>query len=352
MSLDGWVSATLQELTTKIGSGATPRGGKKSYKTEGISLIRSLNVHDRYFKTKNLAFVDDEQAALLDNVVLDDDDVLLNITGASVARCCVVPNIHLPARVNQHVAIVRADQSAILPKFLCYLLTSKEYKDQLLATGEKQGATRQALTKSLIQNFHVKYPNEVAEQKRIVSILDEAFSAIAKAKENAEKNLANARELFESYLNRVFTQQGPGWQEKTVTDVARKERGSMRTGPFGSQMLHSEFVDEGIAVLGIDNAVHNEFRWGKRRFVTVEKYAELTRYTVKLGDVIITIMGTNGRCAVIPDNIPVAINSKHLCCITLDQKQCLPEYIHVYFLHHPTALEFLRQRAKRAFSRD
>ena len=54
-----------------------------------------------------------------------------------------------------------------------------------------------------------------AEQKRIVSILDEAFSAIAKAKENAEKNLLSARELFESYLNRVFTQQGPGWQEKS-----------------------------------------------------------------------------------------------------------------------------------------
>lgn len=73
---DGWVSATLQELTTKIGSGATPKGGQKSYKTRGISLIRSLNVHDREFRLKKLAFIDNEQATFLDNVILEENDVL------------------------------------------------------------------------------------------------------------------------------------------------------------------------------------------------------------------------------------------------------------------------------------
>ena len=147
-----WEVKKLGEITTKIGSGATPRGGQKSYKTEGISLIRSMNVHDRYFKEKNLAFIDDEQANDLSNVTLQANDVLLNITGASIARCCIVPDKYLPARVNQHVSIIRPNPEIMDSSFLNLLLTSKYYKDQLLFTGE-QGSTRQAITKVQLQDW-------------------------------------------------------------------------------------------------------------------------------------------------------------------------------------------------------
>jgi type I restriction enzyme S subunit len=124
-SHDGWAAKPLGELTTKIGSGATPRGGSDSYKQVGISLVRSMNVHDLQFRDRNLAFIDDKQAKELNNVTLQEDDVLINITGASVARCCIIPKTFLPARVNQHVSIIRAKKDINEPVFLNLLLTSK-----------------------------------------------------------------------------------------------------------------------------------------------------------------------------------------------------------------------------------
>ena len=188
----------------------------------------------------------------------------------------------------------------------------------------------------------------LSEQQRIVGILDEAFAGIATAKANAEKNLQTARALFSSGFGGSTQSEQSCWAMTTVAEIAKPQKGSMRTGPFGSQLLHDEFVDEGIAVLGIDNAVANEFRWGKNRFITPEKYQQLQRYRVHPGDVLITIMGTCGRCAIVPDDIPTTINTKHLCCITLNPNKCLPGYLHAYFLYHPLAQEFLAKRAKGA----
>jgi type I restriction enzyme S subunit len=154
---EGWEVKRLGDVTSKIGSGATPKGGKGSYKSEGIHLIRSLNIYDYSFEFDNLAFIDDLQAAGLANVEVGQEDVLLNITGASVARCAMVPSHLLPARVNQHVAIVRADKTKVSPFFLLDAINSDFHKQQLLAFAQG-GATREALTKDTISAFQITMP--------------------------------------------------------------------------------------------------------------------------------------------------------------------------------------------------
>ena len=202
---EGWVEDKLVSLTTKIGSGATPRGGGESYKTEGTALIRSLNIYDLGFKYSKLAFLDDAQADVLSNVILQSGDVLLNITGASVARCCTVPGDVLPARVNQHVSIIRPIANRLDSEFLHYLLISKYYKNQLLQTGAEGGATRQAITKAQIQDFTVRYPADIREQKSIVDSLDSILQQTQRLESINQKKIEALDALKKSILKKAFS---------------------------------------------------------------------------------------------------------------------------------------------------
>lgn len=157
---DGWEIVNLKRLCSKIGSGSTPRGGRDAYHEEGISLIRSLNVHDFLFVYSNLARINDKQAKKLDNVKVAEKDILLNITGVSVARCCMVPSDILPARVNQHVSIIRLIDEIGSPYYFLSALCSTEYKAQLLGVSES-GSTRQAITKAEIENLEILLPCKI-----------------------------------------------------------------------------------------------------------------------------------------------------------------------------------------------
>lgn len=156
---EGWKKGPLREITTKIGSGFTPRGGESSYLSEGTPLIRSQNVYDDLFLDDGLAFLSDEHAAALAGVSVESKDILLNITGASVARCCMAPERYLPARVNQHVLIVRVDPERADPFFVHKTINSDERKRQLLSYAQK-GSTREALTKEMIERFEVMLPTD------------------------------------------------------------------------------------------------------------------------------------------------------------------------------------------------
>jgi restriction endonuclease S subunit len=194
-------NVSLKNITSKIGSGSTPRGGQKSYKKEGISLIRSMNVHDNGFREKGLAFIDDEQAKKLAIVTLQENDVLLNITGASVARCCIVDKNYLPARVNQHVSILRL-KDEILPKFLHYYLTSPIVKTELLKSSSG-GATREAITKTMLEEFQVPVV-PLFQQEKITTYLDEISKKIEKIKQVQKEKMESLVALKASILDQAF----------------------------------------------------------------------------------------------------------------------------------------------------
>ena len=193
----GWEQKPLGEISSKIGSGATPRGGKEAYHENGITLIRSMNVYNGQFEYKDLAHISDEQAEKLDNVTIEENDVLLNITGASVARCCVVPSEILPARVNQHVCIIRC-KDCIIPEFLNKLLIDDNYQ-YLLWSIAGSGATREAITKQQVGNLQIILPPLVLQNQFM-----EFCNQVDKSKVAVQKALDETQILFDSLMQEYF----------------------------------------------------------------------------------------------------------------------------------------------------
>ncbi len=188
---------TLQEITSKIGSGSTPRGGESAYKQSGISLIRSQNIYDDGMRKKGLVYIDAAQAKKLDNVTVEKNDILFNITGASVTRCCMVEEKYLPARVNQHVSIIRTNAKA-LAKYVQMLLVSNEDKSKLLEIASG-GTSREAITKMQLETFKIPLPN-MKEQEEIVSSIESIEKKI-KQKEDILATIPQKKEaVLKKYL--------------------------------------------------------------------------------------------------------------------------------------------------------
>ena len=198
----------LKDICLKIGSGATPKGGKEAYCDEGISLIRSQNVLDFTFSYDGLAHINDQQAEKLSNVEVKPQDILLNITGDSVARVCTVDPRALPARVNQ---IIRPDENRVLSSYILYFLQMiKPYLLQIAAGG----ATRNALTKSMIENLELEVP-DILSQKKIVSVLDDIQGKI---RDNNEIN-KNLSDLLQAIYQKQFGEVSLGANQGILSDI-------------------------------------------------------------------------------------------------------------------------------------
>ncbi len=195
-----WETRKLKDLTTKIGSGSTPSGGKESYQESGVPLIRSMNVHFGGFVRHGLAFLNEEQAEKLKNVTVKAEDVLLNITGASIGRVSTAPKDMEGARVNQHVCIVRPIRE-ILPAFLQLFLASPVVQN--LIDDVQVGATREALTKAMIEQFEIPVPS-IAEQRRIVAKVDQLMVLVDQLETQLATSQAKAKELLDAVIQELL----------------------------------------------------------------------------------------------------------------------------------------------------
>lgn len=241
------------------------------------------------------------------------------------------------ALLNQHIFKVVFDKVEINKRYFVYAVQFK-LKEMEAKT---HGATMKHIVKKDFDSTLIPYPS-LKEQSRIAEIID----SIVKSINMRQKQLQKLDELVKARFVEMFvaTDAASDWPYCTIADVSN----DMRTGPFGSALHHDEFVDSGVFVLGIDNAVENKFSYNRMRYITAEKYQELKRYTVYPGDVIITIMGTVGRSAVIPADMPKAINTKHLACITPNAKIVNAQFLSCAFQVHPDIRAQLQKQCKGA----
>lgn len=318
---------TLGDLF-KISSGGTPSRREKSYYDNGdIPWIKTGDLHKSRIQQASEYITQlglDKSSAKL----FPKGTVLLAMYGATIGACSI---LDIEAATNQACAAFLPNEK-VDTNYLYYFLKSK--KNDFIRDGV--GGAQPNISATYLKTVSFPLP-PLETQKQIAAVLEKA--------DQLRKDCLQMEQELNSFAQSVFIDmfgsKASGYSEwplHRIEELAESKKGSMRTGPFGSDLKHSEFVDEGIAVIGIDNAVKNEFAWGERRFITPEKYEKLKRYRVYPQDLIITIMGTTGRIAVIPDDIPLSISTKHLAVITLDKDKVIPEFLATAIKTHPDLL--------------
>jgi len=330
-----WDWHRLGDQCVKIGSGSTPTGGKDAYLEHGpFMLIRSQNIYNDGFRPGGLAFIGNDQAKKLDGVTVETGDVLLNITGDSVARVCLALSQYLPARVNQHVAIIRPRPLVFDSRFVRYFLAS-DYQQDLMLGLAAAGATRNALTKSMIEDFKVPCP-PIEIQRGIADTLTALDDRIALLRETNATLEAIAQALFKSWfvdfdpVRAKMEGRAPegmdeataalfpdgfeqselglvpkGWKVQRLADVVKRiTKGTTPT------TLKRPFVESGINFVKAESMTGDGgFIPDKFAFIDNETHALLQRSQLEEGDVLISIAGTIGRIAVMPaDFLPANTN--------------------------------------------
>ncbi len=335
----GWTEVALGDAIADVRPGFASGADVR----EGVLQVRMNNVTSDgvldFSKQRRVPI--DERTSRFE---LQSGDVLFNATNSPelVGKTALFVGRDEPVVFSNHFLRLRTDEQRLMPAYLARWM-QYQHSRGVFGAMARQWVNQAAVRTDRLLKIAISLP-PLAEQRRIARVLDAVDQLRAWRRASFDVNARLRDALFAA----TAASSSAPWPLVRVADLADVTNGGIRTGPFGSQLLHGEFVEAGIAVLGIDNAVANEFRWGAQRYISEAKYNELRRYTVRPGDVLITIMGTCGRVAIVPDDIGVAINTKHLCCISLDRARCLPSFLHAYFLRHPIARQYLMSRAKGA----
>ena len=183
-------------LTTKVGSGSTPKGGNAVYTSAGHCFVRSQNVGMGYLILDEIAHINDVIHQKHKATELKENDVLLNITGASIGRTAIATKEIEGGNVNQHVCIIRAN-SKVNPKFLCNYIQTKKIQNYIQSL--QTGGSREGLNFEQIRSFPIPLPN-IAEQNKIAQLLDKLNERIA----TQNKIIEDLKKLKSAIIEKVY----------------------------------------------------------------------------------------------------------------------------------------------------
>ncbi|PTF93786.1 hypothetical protein BU666_10595, partial [Staphylococcus chromogenes] len=354
---------SLKELANKIASGSTPRGGKNSYTDNGpIALIRSQNVYNNNFTRNGLAYINNEQAKKLKNVEIYKDDILINITGDSVARVAMVDSSVLPARVNQHVMIIRPEESKVNKYYLLAYLSSN-IAQEILRQLASDGATRAALTKRDLENFKIpylsfktqeyigdllKYINKKIEiNKNIIENLEELSQTLFKRwfvdfefpNENGNPYKSSGGEMIDSELGNIPRD----WEVNELGNYVDITKGLSYKGAFLDKQHERS---DSFPLLSISNFNFiSGFKSNKTKYYFGD-YKE--RHLVNPGDILIAATDLTqdrkilGAPAIVPNLNKTMIFSLDVFKIT---ETTIPKYVLYFLLQSAKYREFVEGSA-------
>lgn len=277
----GWQTNKLGEVCRFLNRGISP----KYLEEGGICVLNQKCVRDHEVNFTLARRHDATAKRVSSERLVQAGDVLINSTGTgTLGRVAQLREAPVePTTVDSHVTIARPLSEKFFSEFFGYMLIFIE--EAIKEAGEGCGGQTELARSVLAEKFSVAYPLSHSEQRRIVAILDEAFDGIATAKANAEKNLQNARALFESHLQSVFTERGEGWVETTLEKVLDVQPQNGWSPPAAN---HS---DKGTPVLTLSSVTGFCFRPEKIKFTSAVTDA-CRKYWVKNGDFLITRSNT------------------------------------------------------------
>ncbi|MEI8390244.1 MAG: restriction endonuclease subunit S [bacterium] len=213
-----WEIKKIKEIVSKVGSGITPRGGSSTYKKEGIPFIRSQNVLYGRLSFDDIAFIDEKQHKSMSNSMVKPNDLLMNITGASIGRACIVPANVIESNVNQHVCIIRVNNS-LVPGFLLHFLLSPKGQNQIDTF--QAGGNREGLNYEQVRSFKIPFI-PLTEQQKIAEIL----SCWDKVIEKTENLITAKTQLKNAFMQKLLTGKvrfeefsGQKWKQSKIQDI-------------------------------------------------------------------------------------------------------------------------------------
>lgn len=298
-------------------------------------------------------------------IQLRDDDLLVTKDG-TIGKVAHVSDCPDQAVLNSGVFLLRCSDGSFRQRWLYHLLTSSHFEKFLRQN--LAGSTINHLYQYVFEKYEFPVPQSDEEQKKLCKIIDlidtqtEATEALIAKQERLRAGLMQdlfTRGVDENGELRPPREVAPhlyhetelgwlpkGWSAPEVQSLLAEVTTPMRSGPFGSALLKHELVESGIPLLGIDNIHVEHFEASFSRFVTPRKFLELSRYRALPGDVVITIMGTVGRCCIIPDGHGDLLSSKHLWTMTFDQSKVIPELVCWQLNFAPWVLSWFRQQSQ------